>query len=83
MVRPTTLYRSTGALNITDKNSSPDHRKDFSQFKNSFSFTEKDSQSASSSNEVLTVAEKLNQLKDLLNMVYIIYPTHLFTIAIS
>ena len=71
MVRPTTLYRSTGALNIRDKNSSnPEHKLDFSQFKYKASYSGKESQAASASKEVLAVREKLDQLKDLLEMVY-------------
>ena len=71
MVRPTTLYRSTGALNIRDKNSSnPENKLDFSQFKYKASYSGKESQAASASKEVLAVREKLDQLKDLLEMVY-------------
>ena len=66
MVRPTTLYRSTGALNIRDKNSSPEHKKDLTQFKYKASYSGKESQAASASKEVL---EKLDHLKDLLEMV--------------
>ena len=72
MVRPTTLYRSTGALNIRDKNSSsPEHKMDFTQFKYKASYSGKESQAASASKEVLAVREKLDQLKDLLEMVLI------------
>ena len=66
MVRPTTLYRSTGALSIRDKNSSPEHKKDLTQFKYKASYSGKESQAASASKEVL---EKLDHLKDLLEMV--------------
>ena len=72
MVRPTTLYRSTGALNIRDKkSSSPEHKMDFTQFKYKASYSGKESQPASASKEVLAVREKLDQLKDLLEMVLI------------
>ena len=69
MVRPTTLYRSTGALNITDKSSSPGNKKDFNPIKYNFRYTGKESQSASASKEALAVKEKIDQIKDLLNMV--------------
>ena len=70
MVRPTTLYRSTGALNIRDKHvSSPEHKMDFTQFKHKASYSAQESQAASASKEVLAVREKLDQLKDLLEMV--------------
>ena len=72
MVRPTTLYRSTGALNIRDKNSSPEHKKDLTQFKYKASYSGQESQAASASKEVLAVREKLDQLKDLLEMVYLL-----------
>ena len=71
MVRPTTLYRSTGALNIRDKNSSRENIEDLSQFKFKYNFrnTGKEYQSATASKEVLAVKEKIDQIKDLLNMV--------------
>ena len=69
MVRPTTLYRSTGALNIRDKNSSPENKKDFGQFKYSFRNTGKDYQSETARKEVLAVKKNIDQIRDLLNMV--------------
>ena len=70
MVRPTTLYRSTGALNIRDKSSSPENKKDFSQFKYNFRNTGKDYQSETARKEVLAVKENIDHIRNLLNMVH-------------
>ena len=43
---------------------------DLTQFKYKASYSGKESQAASASKEVLAVREKLDQLKDLLEMVY-------------